>query len=46
MVVGAVNDGWRLAHLTLANERVAMATDRAGQPQDVKSYWLRGDYGT
>ncbi len=32
MVVGAVNDGWRLARTTLANERVAMATDRAGQP--------------
>lgn len=25
MVVGAVNDGWRLARTTLANERVAMA---------------------
>ncbi|GFG74221.1 acyl-CoA dehydrogenase [Mycobacterium botniense] len=29
MVVGAVNDGWRLARTTLANERVAMATGTA-----------------
>lgn len=28
MVVGAVDDGWRLARTTLANERVAMATSR------------------
>ncbi|RFD26065.1 acyl-CoA dehydrogenase [Mycobacterium uberis] len=27
MVLGAVNDGWRLARTTLANERVAMAAD-------------------
>ncbi|OBI51806.1 acyl-CoA dehydrogenase [Mycobacterium kyorinense] len=29
MVVGAVNDGWRLARTTLANERVAMAAGTA-----------------
>ncbi|QWF24418.1 acyl-CoA dehydrogenase [Nocardioides sp. LMS-CY] len=28
MVVGAVDDGWRLARTTLANERVAMASAR------------------
>jgi len=28
MVVGAVDDGWKLARTTLANERVAMATAR------------------
>ena len=28
MVVGAVDDGWKLARTTLANERVAMATSR------------------
>ena len=28
MVVGEVDDGWRLARTTLANERVAMATSR------------------
>ncbi len=28
MVVGQVDDGWRLARTTLANERVAMATSR------------------
>ena len=33
MVVGTVNDGWRLARTTLANERIAMARGhRAGQP--------------
>ena len=33
MVVGAVNDGWRLARTTLANERVAMAQGTAlGNP--------------
>ena len=33
MVVGTVNDGWRLARTTLANERIAMAHGhRAGQP--------------
>ena len=32
MVVGTVNDGWRLARTTLANERIAMAArHRAGQ---------------
>lgn len=30
MVVGEVDDGWRLARTTLANERVAMATSRLG----------------
>ncbi|QUR69139.1 acyl-CoA dehydrogenase [Mycobacterium spongiae] len=35
MVVGAVNDGWRLARTTLANERVAMATGTAlGDPME------------
>ncbi len=30
LVVGEVDDGWRLARTTLANERVAMATSRLG----------------
>lgn len=35
MVVGAVNDGWRLARTTLANERVAMANGTAlGNPME------------
>ncbi|MFZ0832336.1 MAG: acyl-CoA dehydrogenase family protein, partial [Mycobacterium sp.] len=35
MVVGAVNDGWRLARTTLANERVAMAGGTAlGNPME------------
>lgn len=35
MVVGNVNDGWRLARTTLANERVAMATGTAlGNPME------------
>lgn len=35
MVVGAVNDGWRLARTTPANERVAMATGTAlGNPME------------
>jgi 3-oxochol-4-en-24-oyl-CoA dehydrogenase len=35
MVVGAVNDGWRLARTTLANERVAMAAGTAlGNPME------------
>jgi len=35
MVVGDVNDGWRLARTTLANERVAMATGTAlGNPME------------
>ena len=35
MVVGGVNDGWRLARTTLANERVAMATGTAlGNPME------------
>ncbi len=35
LVVGAVNDGWRLARTTLANERVAMATGTAlGNPME------------
>ncbi|AKN15980.1 fadE34 [Mycobacterium haemophilum DSM 44634] len=35
MVVGAVNDGWRLARTTLANERVAMATGTTlGNPME------------
>ena len=35
MVVGAVNDGWRLARSTLASERVAMAHDTAlGNPME------------
>ena len=35
MVVGVVNDGWRLARTTLANERVAMAQGTAlGNPME------------
>lgn len=35
MVVGQVNDGWRLARTTLANERVAMAQGTAlGNPME------------
>jgi 3-oxochol-4-en-24-oyl-CoA dehydrogenase len=35
MVVGAVNDGWRLARTTLANERIAMASGTAlGNPME------------
>lgn len=35
MVVGTVNDGWRLARTTLANERVAMACGTAlGNPME------------
>ncbi|MBO0879131.1 MAG: acyl-CoA dehydrogenase [Mycobacterium sp.] len=35
MVVGTVNDGWRLARTTLANERVAMAAGTAlGDPME------------
>jgi 3-oxochol-4-en-24-oyl-CoA dehydrogenase len=35
MVVGTVNDGWRLARTTLANERIAMATGTAlGNPME------------
>jgi 3-oxochol-4-en-24-oyl-CoA dehydrogenase len=35
MVVGAVNDGWRLARTTLAHERVAMAAGTAlGNPME------------
>jgi alkylation response protein AidB-like acyl-CoA dehydrogenase len=35
LVVGAVNDGWRLARTTLANERIAMANGTAlGNPME------------
>ena len=35
MVVGGVNDGWRLARTTLANERIAMAAGTAlGNPME------------
>ena len=35
MVVGKVNDGWRLARTTLANERIAMANGTAlGNPME------------
>jgi alkylation response protein AidB-like acyl-CoA dehydrogenase len=35
LVVGALNDGWRLARTTLANERVAMAAGTAlGNPME------------
>ncbi|OBK79054.1 acyl-CoA dehydrogenase [Mycobacterium sp. 1274761.0] len=35
MVVGKVNDGWRLARTTLANERIAMAAGTAlGNPME------------
>lgn len=44
MVVGAVNDGWRLARATLASERVAMAHGTAlGNPME---QMLRGLAGT
>ena len=48
MVVGEVNDGWRLARTTLANERVAMAHGTAlGNPMEellrtvTSSSWTR-----
>nr|WP_231846680.1 hypothetical protein [Mycobacterium leprae] len=35
MVVGVVNDSWKLARTTLPNERVAMVTGTAlGNPMD------------
>jgi len=35
MVVGSVNDGWKLARTTLANERIAMGTGTAlGNPME------------
>ena len=35
MIVGTVNDGWRLARTTLANERIAMASGTAlGNPME------------
>lgn len=43
MVVGAVNDGWRLARTTLANERVAMAHGTAlGNPMEDMLQTLAG----
>ena len=43
MVVGAVNDGWRLARTTLANERVAMAHGTAlGNPMEQMLAGLAG----
>ncbi|MDV3128757.1 acyl-CoA dehydrogenase [Mycobacterium sp. 21AC1] len=43
MVVGTVNDGWRLARTTLANERVAMAGGTAlGNPMEELLHSLRG----
>jgi len=36
MVVGQVNDGWRLARTTLANERVAMAHGTGARQPDGK----------
>ena len=50
MVVGAVNDGWRLARTTLASERVAMAHGTAlGNPMEQMLRSLAGadlDTGT
>ena len=50
MVVGAVNDGWRLARTTLASERVAMAHGTAlGNPMEQMLSGLSGadlDTGT
>jgi alkylation response protein AidB-like acyl-CoA dehydrogenase len=41
MVVGTVNDGWRLARTTLANERVAMAQGTAlGNPMEELLAWI------
>ncbi|HEX7322373.1 MAG TPA: acyl-CoA dehydrogenase [Mycobacterium sp.] len=43
MVVGAVNDGWRLARTTLANERVAMAAGTAlGNPMEELVHTVSG----
>ncbi len=44
MVVGAVNDGWRLARTTLASERVAMAHGTAlGNPMEQMLAALAGE---
>lgn len=44
MVVGGVNDGWRLARTTLANERVAIAGGTAlGNPMEELLHALFGD---
>ncbi len=47
MVVGAVNDGWRLARTTLASERVAMAHGTAlGNPMEqmLRTAWPRPNW--
>ena len=48
MVVGQVNDGWRLARTTLANERVAIAGGTAlGNPmEELIATLAGGDLGT
>ncbi|OYN74273.1 acyl-CoA dehydrogenase [Mycolicibacterium sphagni] len=49
MVVGTVNDGWRLARTTLANERVAMAQGTAlGNPVEemLETVAARGELDT
>jgi alkylation response protein AidB-like acyl-CoA dehydrogenase len=43
MVVGEVDDGWRLARTTLANERVAMATTKLGTSTE-RALTLVGDH--
>jgi alkylation response protein AidB-like acyl-CoA dehydrogenase len=43
LVVGAVDDGWRLARTTLANERVAMATSKLGKATE-RAVDLVGDH--
>jgi alkylation response protein AidB-like acyl-CoA dehydrogenase len=45
MVVGEVDDGWRLARTTLANERVAMATSKLGTSTE-RAVVLVGEHGT
>ena len=47
MVVGQVNDGWRLARTTLANERVAMAQGTAlGNPMEEVLRAVQGAEGS
>jgi alkylation response protein AidB-like acyl-CoA dehydrogenase len=45
MVVGTVDDGWRLARTTLANERVAMATSKLGKSTE-RAVALVGEHTT
>lgn len=43
MVVGAVDDGWKLARTTLANERVAMASSRLSKSTERAVELAAGD---